>query len=51
MHAFPIKQTDAFASRWDCPPEEKQFVQDAAGRPDVQHQPRLDVEHRRFSNA
>jgi hypothetical protein len=27
-HSFPIKQADAFASRWDCPAEEKQFVQD-----------------------
>lgn len=27
-HSFPIKQVDAFASRWECPPEEKQFVQD-----------------------
>ena len=26
-HSFPIKQTDAFASAWDCPPHEKQFVQ------------------------
>jgi hypothetical protein len=27
-HSFPIKQADAFASRWDCPPAEKRFVQD-----------------------
>jgi hypothetical protein len=26
-HSFPIKQADAFASPWDCSPEEKQFVQ------------------------
>jgi len=31
-HSFPIKQTDAFASRWDCPAEEKQFVQDYLDR-------------------
>ncbi|MGI9146903.1 MAG: HD domain-containing protein [Chloroflexota bacterium] len=27
-HSFPIKQADAFASRWDCPPEQKEFVQE-----------------------
>jgi hypothetical protein len=27
-HSFPIKQTDAFAGRWDCPVEEQRFVQD-----------------------
>jgi hypothetical protein len=26
-HSFPIKQAGAFASTWNCPPEEKQFVQ------------------------
>src|SRR5438874_11790435 len=26
-HSFPIPQADAFASRWECPPEEKAFVQ------------------------
>jgi HD domain len=26
-HSFPIKQVDAFASNWDCPPEEREFVQ------------------------
>jgi HD domain len=26
-HSFPIKQADAFAGRWDCPAEDKQFVQ------------------------
>lgn len=31
-HSFPIKQTDAFASPWDCPPAEKQFVQDYLDR-------------------
>jgi hypothetical protein len=27
-HSFPIKLADAFATRWDCPAEEKHFVQD-----------------------
>ena len=27
-HSFPLKHADAFASRWDCPPAEKRFVQD-----------------------
>lgn len=27
-HSFPIKQADAFASAWECPPEEKRFVQE-----------------------
>jgi len=31
-HSFPIKQTDAFAGPWDCPGEEKQFVQDYLDR-------------------
>jgi hypothetical protein len=31
-HSFPIKQADAFAGRWDCPGEEKQFVQDYLDR-------------------
>jgi putative nucleotidyltransferase with HDIG domain len=26
-HSFPLKQADAFASTWDCPPAEKEFVQ------------------------
>ncbi len=26
-HSFPIKHVDAFASNWDCPPEEREFVQ------------------------
>jgi hypothetical protein len=26
-HSFPIKHVDAFASTWDCPPEEREFVQ------------------------
>jgi HD domain len=26
-HSFPIKHVDAFASTWDCPPEERAFVQ------------------------
>jgi hypothetical protein len=31
-HSFPIKQADAFASEWNCPAEEKQFVQDYLDR-------------------
>jgi len=31
-HSFPIKHADAFASRWDCPAEQKQFVQDYLDR-------------------
>ncbi len=31
-HSFPIKRADAFAGRWDCPGEEKQFVQDYLDR-------------------
>ena len=31
-HSFPIKQADAFAGRWDCSGEEKQFVQDYLDR-------------------
>jgi hypothetical protein len=31
-HSFPIKQADAFASGWDCPHEEKRFVQDFLDR-------------------
>jgi hypothetical protein len=27
-HSFPIKDVDAFASAWDCPPAEKRFVQE-----------------------
>ena len=27
-HSFPIKHADAFAGRWDCPADQKQFVQD-----------------------
>ncbi|HLZ30072.1 MAG TPA: HD domain-containing protein [Chloroflexota bacterium] len=27
-HSFPIKQADAFARPWDCPAEDKRFVQD-----------------------
>jgi hypothetical protein len=27
-HSFPIKDVDAFASAWDCPPREKRAVQD-----------------------
>jgi hypothetical protein len=27
-HSFPIKDVDAFASPWDCPPEERKFVQE-----------------------
>jgi hypothetical protein len=27
-HSFPIKDVDAFASAWDCPAEERRFVQD-----------------------
>ena len=27
-HSFPIKDVDAFASAWDCPAQEKRFVQD-----------------------
>ena len=27
-HSFPIKQTGAFAKAWDCPVEERQFVQE-----------------------
>ena len=27
-HSFPIKNVDAFASAWECPPEEKHFVQE-----------------------
>ena len=27
-HSFPIKDVDAFASAWDCPPQEKRFVQE-----------------------
>ena len=26
-HSFPIKQVDAFPSNWDCPREEREFVQ------------------------
>jgi hypothetical protein len=26
-HSFPLKQADAFASTWACPPAEKEFVQ------------------------
>jgi hypothetical protein len=26
-HSFPIKEVDAFASRWECPAEERRFVQ------------------------
>jgi hypothetical protein len=26
-HSFPINHVDAFASNWDCPPEEREFVQ------------------------
>jgi WD40 repeat protein len=26
-HSFPIKHVDAFASDWDCPPQEREFVQ------------------------
>jgi hypothetical protein len=31
-HSFPIKQADAFASRWVCPPEQKEFVQEYLDR-------------------
>lgn len=27
-HSFPIKDVDAFASPWDCPPAERQFAQE-----------------------
>jgi putative nucleotidyltransferase with HDIG domain len=27
-HSFPIQQADAFAGRWDCPAEQKLFVQE-----------------------
>jgi hypothetical protein len=26
-HSFPIKHVDAFSSDWDCPPQEREFVQ------------------------
>lgn len=26
-HSFPIKDVDAFASNWDCAPQEREFVQ------------------------
>jgi hypothetical protein len=26
-HSFPINHVDAFASKWACPPEEREFVQ------------------------
>jgi hypothetical protein len=31
-HSFPIKQADAYASRWNCPAEQKQFVQEYLDR-------------------
>jgi hypothetical protein len=40
-HSFPIKHTDAFASRWDCPAEERQFVQDYLDRAEYTANDRL----------
>ena len=31
-HSFPIKNVDAFASPWVCPPEEKRFAQESVLR-------------------
>ena len=31
-HSFPIKNVNAFASAWECPPEEKRFVQEFLDR-------------------
>jgi len=27
-HSFPVKETGAYAGRWDCPPAERRFVQE-----------------------
>lgn len=40
-HSFPIKDADAFASRWDCPPAEKRFVQDFLDRTEYTDYDRL----------
>jgi hypothetical protein len=40
-HSFPIKQADAFASAWECPAEDKQFVQDFLDRVDYTAYDRL----------
>ena len=40
-HSFPIKQADAFASRWECPPQEKRFVQDFLDRSEYSDYDRL----------
>jgi hypothetical protein len=31
-HSFPIKDTEAFSGAWDCPADEKRFVQDYLDR-------------------
>lgn len=31
-HSFPIKDVDAFASSWDCPPHERRMVQEYLDR-------------------
>jgi hypothetical protein len=40
-HSFPIKDTDAFAGAWDCPADEKRFVQDYLDNVEYTHYDRL----------